>query len=296
MYSRVELAKKYFKYYFKASHKAGHGIHSPFVFNFIRHVLNDHNLYPAYREIELVRHNMLHTHRVIEVEDLGAGSALSKLKSRKISDIAREAVKPRKYGQLIYRLCHYFQPRQVVELGTSLGLTTAYLAKGFPESRVITIEGAPEIAAVARQNFRDLKLKNTRILEGNFDDILPKLMEELESVDLVFIDGNHREQATLNYLLMLLEKTNPSSILIFDDIHWSAEMEEAWETIKGHPAVKITIDLFFMGFVFFREEFKMKTEFYTQVLNTQLGNERIKWVRRNRKPGFPGRRVSPRIQ
>jgi len=151
----------------------------------------------------------------------------------------------------------------VIELGTCLGITTAYLSKACPEAEVITIEGCPETAKVAYQNFKDLELENTELQVGNFDVLLPGIIAQQERLDFVYVDGNHRKDATLNYFNWCLPKVHEGSLLIFDDIYWSKGMKEAWEEIKAHPEVTVTIDLFWIGLVYFRkgqakEHFKIK--------------------------------------
>ena len=158
-------------------------------------------------------------------------------------------------------MVNYYRPRTILELGTSLGITTSYLASGNPAAIVTTMEGAKEVAAVARKNFATAGLQNTSIIEGNFDDTLAQVVQDLGSVDCCFIDGNHRREPTERYFQQLLPITHNDSILIFDDIHWSREMEQAWETIRNHPSVRCSVDLFFIGIVFFREEFHEKQHF-----------------------------------
>jgi predicted O-methyltransferase YrrM len=155
----------------------------------------------------------------------------------------------------------YYQPQTILELGTSLGITTSYLSLAKPDSKLITIEGSNEIAEVAKRNIRDLEIRNTGIIEGNFDNMLSSVVSDLSSVDFAFIDGNHRKEPTERYFQQLLTKTHNNSILIFDDIHWSKEMEEAWEIIKINAAVTCSIDLFFIGIIFFRQEFKATQHF-----------------------------------
>lgn len=261
MYSRLDLARKYIKYYFSSANAKGHGIHSPFVFNFIRLVLNDKNLYPEYRKIEMLRHQLSHNHFELKVDDMGAGSLVSTFERRTISQIVRTAAKQRKYAQLLFRMAHYYHPAHMLELGTSLGISSAYLAMGYPQGKLITIEGAKQVSNIASDIFKQLKLENIDPRVGNFDDLLPAVLNELPTVDLVFMDGNHRKEPTLNYFQLLLEKINNNSVIIIDDIHWSTEMEEAWELIKANPAVHLSLDLFFMGMVFFKEEFKIKQHF-----------------------------------
>ncbi|MBC7949267.1 MAG: class I SAM-dependent methyltransferase [Chitinophagaceae bacterium] len=261
MYSFFKIAGKYLNYYVSASNGKGHGMHSPFVFNFITRILNDEGHYPEYDKVEELRHALLKDHQPLQIDDMGAGSTSSNAAHRTVASLAKRAAKPRKFGQLLYRMVKTFQPRTVVELGTSLGISTAYLSLGNPTAKVITIEGSKEIASKARKNFQRLGLGNVSSVIGNFDDTLGHLIEPLSTVDLCFIDGNHRLEPTLRYFHQLLPKMNNESILIFDDIHWSEEMEAAWEKVREHPKVRCTIDLFFIGIVFFREEFREKREF-----------------------------------
>jgi len=260
-YSRFQLFKRYLNYWLSAFNGKGHGMHSPFVFEFITNVLNDKAVYPEYDKVELLRNQLLNDTTILEVKDFGAGSVADKKSKRTVSSIAKNAAKPKKFGQLLFRMVKYYQPATILELGTSLGITTSYLSLAKPGARVITMEGAKEIAEVATRNFRNLEIRNIEIIEGNFDNTLSSIITHHSSVDFAFIDGNHRQEPTISYFQQLLTKANNDSILVFDDIHWSSEMEAAWETIKKHSAVTCSIDLFFIGIVFFRKEFKEKQHF-----------------------------------
>lgn len=261
MYSPLQLAVKYFKHWIAASNGKGHGMHSPFGFEFITKVLNDKTNYPEYEKVEALRDQLLNDHTILDVEDFGAGSMMDKKNKRSISSIAKNAAKPKKFGQLLFRMIKYYQPKTILELGTSLGITTSYLSLAKPGGRLITMEGSMEITDTAKQNFKTVGLKNVELIEGNFDDSLSSVVCGLSSVDFAFIDGNHRKEPTERYFKELLAKTNNDSILVFDDIHWSSEMEAAWETIKKDSAVTCSIDLFFIGIVFFKKEFKEKQHF-----------------------------------
>ena len=236
-------------------------MHSPFVFEFITKVLNDKTNYPEYEKVEALRDQLLNDHTILEIEDFGAGSMMGKKNRRSISSIAKNAAKPKKFGQLLFRMIKYYQPKTILELGTSLGITTSYLSLAKPDARLTTMEGSKEIADVAKRNFINLETRNIEIIEGNFDNALSSVVGGLLTVDFAFIDGNHRQEPTERYFKELLAKTNNNSILVFDDIHWSGEMEAAWEAIKNNAAVSCSIDLFFIGIVFFRKEFKEKQHF-----------------------------------
>jgi len=261
MYSALQLGIKYSRYYITSGNGKGHGMHSPFVFEFITHVLNDNREYYCYSPIEMLRQQLHRDKTLVELQDFGAGSRVHASYKRKISEIAASSLKQKKFAQLLFRMVNFYQPKNILELGTSLGITTAYLASANKDLPVFTMEGAGAVAAVAQKNFGKLQLENIKIVEGNFDETLSGLLNDLHGVDFAFIDGNHRKKPTVQYFEQLLPKLNEYSILIFDDVHWSGEMEEAWEYIKANDAVTLSIDLFFIGIVFFRKEQKVKQHF-----------------------------------
>ena len=213
-------------------------------------MLNDKTVYPDYQPIEKRRKLLLNDSSVIAVEDFGAGSSVIKTNKRVVSVIAGSSLKPKKYAQLLYRMVKYYMPETIVELGTSFGITTAYLASANTASKVFTCEGSAAIAYIAKHNFEALQLNNIQLTEGDFTKTLSPLLSNLNTVNFAFADGNHRKEPTLLYFNKLLYHSTPATILVFDDIHWSAEMEEAWAEIKEHPAVTLTIDLFFISIVF----------------------------------------------
>lgn len=228
------------------------GVRSPFVVDLLTNVIYVKINYYPFKKIEKWRELLLDSKKTIQCIDLGAGT--EKSSDKKVSYIAKHSAKPAEQAQLLFRLVNYFQPKQVIELGTSLGIGTAYLASANSKTQVITIEGCPQTARVAQENFKYLKLKNIESLIGNFDEVLPKVLAKVNTLDLVFFDGNHRKEATLNYFHQCLEKADDTTVFIFDDIYWSDEMMQAWTEIKNNDRVTLTIDLFFMGIVFFRKE------------------------------------------
>jgi len=261
VYSPLQLAKKYITYYVHASNGKGHGIHSPFVFDFVQNVLRDKYKYECYDKIEALREQLLSNTKFIDVEDFGAGSAVIKTRKRAVHKIAASSLKHKKYAQLLYRVVNHYKPHTIVELGTSFGTSAAYMASANEEGRLFTMEGSVSIATIALQNFQELGIKNIELLQGSFQQNLSSLLSGIKKVDLAFIDGNHRKEPTMQYFEQLVNVSGPSTIIILDDIHWSAEMEEAWAEIQQHPAVTLTINLFFIGFVFLNPDFKIKQHF-----------------------------------
>lgn len=261
MYPRSVLALKYLRYYCTAANSRGHGVHSPFVFNFIKHILRDASGYDAYQLVALKRRSMLRDHSTVLVNDFGAGSVYSNDNERRVSSIARHALKPSKYAHLLFRMVRYFQPSVILELGTSLGTTTALLAMAAPRAGVVTMEGSPAIADIASRNFKSLHIGNISQIAGNFDLTLPQYLATSPVLDFIFLDGNHRYAPTMNYFNLLLPHVHEYTIIVMDDIHWSAGMEKAWQECRNHPSVTLSIDLFFIGILFFRKEFLIKQHF-----------------------------------
>lgn len=265
-YSRLALANNFLKFYAKAQNSKGHGVHSPFVFDFILNVLNNRRGYQAPAALELVRKEWSNDQSPIDQIDLGAGSRKGRKGRQTVAAIAKTSLKPPKLAVMLHRLVRHYQPQDILELGTCLGLTTAYMATAKPAARITTIEGNPDVARQARSLFQKLGLTQIHSVEGSFDEVLPGILEQRGRVGLAYIDGNHREEPTLSYFRMMLPYCDEHSILVFDDIHWSAGMESAWEQIINHPSVKYSIDIFHMGFVFFRSEFREPQKFSIRFL------------------------------
>jgi predicted O-methyltransferase YrrM len=225
------------------------------LFDLYNRVINVKDSNADYQTIDKLRKELLSSQEVIEILDLGAGSRVNKSNKRKVKTIAKNAEKPAKFGRLFYRLVQNFSPKTVIELGTSLGLTTLYLSKANPQAAVISFEGCPQTAAKARQHFDRLKAQNVDIVLGNIDNTLPQKLQELnQPIDFLYVDANHRYEPTIRYFEDCLPYAHNNSLFIFDDIYWSDEMTAAWEHIKAHPRVTLTVDLFWIGLVFFRSE------------------------------------------
>lgn len=259
-YSPAVAAYKFIRYWLGASNGRGHGIHSPFVYALIREVLMDKKHYDAYDGPERYRKRLLRDRQLLAIEDLGAGTG-SNAMQRRVCDIARTSAKHQRYASLLYRLGTYLGARKVLEMGTSLGVTTMYLA-GIPTLEELrTLEGAEAVADVAQQAFASVGRDKVSLIRGGFDDTLQGVLASLGTVDLVFVDGNHRKEPTLRYFEQLLPYTHNDTLVVFDDIHWSPGMEEAWAAIRNDPRVSLTIDLHAIGLVFFRKEILEKQNF-----------------------------------
>lgn len=231
-----------------------HGVHSPFVYELIGEVLRPSEPIEEAEPIEAIRQQLLHSEQRIRVNDLGAGSRVFDLPVRRVADIARTALKQPKHARMLFRLARYFRPAHVLELGTSFGISTLYLARGADEGTVTTIEGCPQTHHIARQHFERLGQRNIVPVLGSFKQRLPEVLATMPQLDLAFIDGNHAKLPTLEHFELCLGKAHNDTVLVFDDIHWSRGMEEAWEAIKADERATVTVDLYDMGLVFLRRE------------------------------------------
>jgi predicted O-methyltransferase YrrM len=213
-----------------------------------------------FEKLGKTRQELLDDPRVLNIQDHGAGSRTFKGDERRICDIAASGISSRKQSELLYKLVNFLRPGTIVELGTSLGLTTLYLAKANLNGKVISIEGSNALHAFASDLLLKQELNNITLVHGKFDEQLPGVLTSINTLDFFYVDGNHTYDATMNYFKMGLEKKTNDSVFVFDDIYWSEGMTRAWKEIKEHPEVMLSIDAFYFGLIFFKEEVKEKVD------------------------------------
>nr|WP_321222994.1 class I SAM-dependent methyltransferase [uncultured Psychroserpens sp.] len=251
---------QYIKFLFKSTNQ--HGVHSPFVYDLVTKCFYDKTIYPEYMLLKKYRALLFKNKTNITIKDFGSGSRVFNSNERLVKAIAKNSGTTTKRAQLLFRLVNYFNAKNTLELGTSLGLATQAMALGNPKGNVVTIEGCPNISKFTARQLSEENINNVNIKTGAFESILPKL--DATIYDIIFFDGNHNKQATISYFKTLINKSHNDTILIFDDIYWSKDMLQAWEFIKTHPKVTVTVDTFFWGFVSFRKE-QAKENFYIRV-------------------------------
>lgn len=244
--------KSYLKFLWHSKNE--HAVHSPFVFTLITKCFYDKKAKPEYGILKSFRTALIANTGMIEVTDFGVGSRVFKSNTRQIAQIAKTAGISSKRAELLVRITQYFEVESILEIGTSLGLATVALALGNKKAAITTIEGCPETAKIAQQQFATYNLSNITSVVTEFESYLDHIQTQNAHFKLIYFDGNHSKKATLNYFEKLLPTVTNDTVWIFDDIHWSADMEEAWELIKKHHSVSVTIDTFQWGLVFFRKE------------------------------------------
>lgn len=244
----------YVRHVLTAWNTSGEGIHSPYLFRLVRFVLRDKNAYYCFGDIERRREYLLACPDELDVVDYGSrGSKEGKRVRRKINEIAAGHLESAKMGQLLFRLVNFMgqeekRPLEILELGTSLGITTAYLSSADSHNHVVTLEGSEAVLQVARGVWRALRLKNIESKVGNIDDTL--YLYAREKLDLAYVDANHTYEATMRYADYLLPRMHEKGVLVIDDIHYSEEMERAWTALKNDSRVTTSMDLYHMGLLF----------------------------------------------
>ena len=261
----LQIIKSYLRFLYQSKNE--HGVHSPFVFNLVTKCFYDKKKYAEYSILKEYRNSLLANKNTIEVTDFGAGSRVFKSNTRAINQIAKNAGISRKRAELLFRITNYFQPHDILEIGTSLGLATSALSLGSrsigTKAKVTTLEGCPETINQCQLQLQKFNINNVECITTEFSNYLNTATGNCDC-QLIYFDGNHSKQATLEYFELLLPTITNETVWIFDDIHWSTDMEEAWKIIKSHPKVTVTIDTFQWGIVFFREE-QLKEHFVIRI-------------------------------
>ncbi len=276
----IYRAKSWLKFRLTAWNTGGEGVHSPYLFEWVRMVMMDKNSFYIWGDIERCREKMLQDGRVLRFEDFGSGAKeKGEVTKRRVSDLAKNSLTGKRYAQMLSRLVNWlgashslengsgtaysleFRGLTIVELGTSLGVTTAYMAAMDSRNRVVTFEGCEAVANMARENWKALNINNIECRVGEID--AEQLTRDIEHLDVAFIDANHTYASTCKYFDVLAGKVHEKSVIVVDDIHHSKEMGQAWKAICADARVTSTIDLYQMGLVFFdkhywRRNYKMR--------------------------------------
>ena len=238
-------------------------LNSSFILRLKTHCFNIKTSTKKFKIFTNYKGQLLSNKTTIKITDFGAGSTIFSSDERQVSKIARIAGISNKRAKLLIRLVTYFQPTEILEIGTSLGLASSALAAKNIKTNITTLEGCPETAKVAQQQFAKFGFSNITLKVGNFTKTLPKVIEN-KQFDFIYFDGNHQKKATLSYFETCLKSASKNAIFIFDDIYWSKEMLEAWEQIKMHPEVSCTVDTFQWGLIFFNQE-KVKKHYTIRI-------------------------------
>ena len=249
----------YLRWQLHARDRQGHSVHSPFLYSLITNQLHQSIKGDWVTGIERYRHQLLTDKHSIDVTDFGSGSRFGTGNTRRVCNIARHSSTSPRDGRLLTNLASAMQCRNILELGTNLGLGTLYLANSEHCKRVVTIEGCPTLSQMAEKGFNQLGISNITIINDRFETALTKALADMPSLDMLFIDGNHSYQPTIDYFTQCLPQAHNDSVFIIDDIHKDTEMERAWHEITENERVTLSLDFYTMGVVFFRSQLSRQT-------------------------------------
>lgn len=257
--SQWKQIKRHLRYFWRAKNISQ--IKEPFIHSFTKNVIEANEPFPFFESIEQLRQTLKQDNRPLEIHDFGAGAAENPTYKTTIGENAKKSLSIKLTAQLLSRLTNWLQPKTMVELGTSLGIATLYQAMSSPKGQMYSIEGCPNTAIVAREAVAKLDVRNITIQHGNFDYLLPQLLQQIKNLDYIFVDGNHREEPTIAYFEQCLPYVHQDSILVFHDIRWSDEMANAWKYIQNHKSVKSTVEVYDIGIVFFNNTITTKKHY-----------------------------------
>jgi predicted O-methyltransferase YrrM len=254
MIRKIWSTGQYLRYLMRASSKFG--VHSPFVYEFYTSVILGRNTDAAFPLIEKRRAALLRQRSLIETTDFGAAAAghIYRTRFRRVNAVTRKSSMNPRLCRLLYRLVKHAEPANIIEIGTAMGISTLYMAAAAPGSRIVTMEGCAVIAEKAMESFHKAAYGNIELITGNFDHHLGAALEKFDRLDFMLIDGNHRKEPTISYFMKILPKLHEGSMVVIDDIHWSAGMLQAWNAIRNRKEVSVSIDLFRMGILLFRDD------------------------------------------
>ncbi len=197
-------------------------------------------------DIEEVRISLERNHNIIDVQDYGAKNPNKRhfgekrdtgvIKHQKICEICKSASKSQLWCLFLFHLIRQFKPNRCIEMGTCLGISASYISgalklNGF--GHLVTLDGSPQQAQIARTTFHQLELTNVAVQVGKFEDTLIPVLEEMKPVNFVFVDGHHDEDATCRYFDTIRQYLDVKNVVIFDDISWSEGMKNAWRYVAS---------------------------------------------------------------
>jgi len=245
---------KYLWRYYKGA-KTIYNIHSPFLYDFVRIVFDTQKNYYSFYQIELVRQRLLKDSTEIKINDLGAGT-VSNSNLRSIKEIASTSSSGEKKCRVLHNIANYFHAKNILELGTNLGLGTAYIFSASKEAEFHSVEGDENLHRIAEEGLKNLGIYKVKLFNQAFEKYFRSQPKFVDEVELCFVDGNHTKDATLEVFHKIWNNAQERKCIIFDDIYWSDGMAEAWAEIKAKVSSGFTVDVYQMGIVIIDPKYK----------------------------------------
>ncbi len=239
-----------------------YGIHSPFIYQFLIKCLYKPLSKTQLNALKVNRKHVLNNTEVIEINDFGKGSQQFTTSQRHVNEMARKAGMSLHKAKLMNKIVGYFQTKAILELGTSVGLGSIAMATNHENITIDTIEACTNTCSTAKSHFNYLKLEHINVINSSFEQFFDQNLNP-KPYDLIYLDGHHDKTATLQYFDNLEPYIHKDTIMIVDDIYWSKDMQQAWQELQKNQKVKVSIDLYFWGILFFKsglskQDFKIR--------------------------------------
>lgn len=240
-------------------------MHSPFVYDLMAHVLEKKNTETELVLIQSMRQQLRREKDIkLTFEPIGA---IAKPSIKSMAEIEKKLSIPHRYGARFFHCVQRYNYQTIVEIGTCIGIGTLYLAKANQQATVYTLEGNPDCCRKAAELFAQNEIKNIDIVPGLFEESLPLLLQKINKIDMVVIDGNHQYESTIRYFNQLLPHLHEDSLVVIDDIYWSKEMNRAWKETSQHDRVTLSLDFYRNGYLFFKKNRLEKEHFLIKLFH-----------------------------
>lgn len=241
---------QWLRYYFGA--KTIYNLHSTFETQAAQVMLEDRRNFYVFSFAKMLRGQLTSNALVVEYDDLGAPSMAMSGKKRSLGKIARHTAVNPETGKRLFRLVQWLKPQTMLELGAGLGVSTLYQAAAARNSIFIALEGQTALAARTAQHIREYGFDKVTVRAGLFKDTLPEALRSLQKLDYLFIDGDHRYEAVKANFYSCQPFFTENAVVVIADIHWSEGMLKAWHELRQSKGVSLSIDLYDIGILFFR--------------------------------------------
>ncbi|MDD2435944.1 MAG: SAM-dependent methyltransferase [Massilibacteroides sp.] len=221
--------------YRKIRYRKGHGVHSPFVFNFITKVIDERAAYYCLKDIELTRKKFFYENEPFH----------------------KWEIRP-KYGALLMRISNYLKPQNLLLIGSDLSFSALYSSSYASTTRCVVLEEKTEIAAFSRSVIEKHRAKNILLKEGVYQKTVSEVLEHTDKLDFVYFGYPNDSALDIPVFECILPHLHEHSVLILRGIRKTKDRKEFWNRLCARPEVSVTIDVYELGIAFFNHKIHKK--------------------------------------
>ncbi len=242
LFEKLKIIGRFLRFWNGA--KSIDSVDSPLVYQLCLDIQSAHDAKTQFKKIEDKRAQLLMDNTLINVQSLGSQSKVNRSEIRSIRQIALSSVSPRNKCELLYGLVKTTKAKTVLELGTSLAISTAYVAAVDRVDYIKSVEDSSKIHSYNENLAHNSKIN---MIQSDFQSYIENELNNKAKYDCIVLDGRHDEIATISYVNQLINLLNPNGIIIVDDIYWSNGLMNAWKTLRNDYRYNLKIDLFYYG-------------------------------------------------